>query len=157
MGRGATARAWVAAAGLSLLVAGCGSGSIRPQTGPAHRAPVRTARASASGGTDQSAVAAPGSGPVELANSVATSGSEGGTVNAANVGAAVPVDASPTANGRGFWVASTDGAVTPEGNASSYGDAAALPLAAPVVSIADCAARRRVLAARRRRGCLHLR
>ena len=137
MGRGASTRAWVAAAGILLLLAGCGSGSIRPQTGPANRPTVRTARAGASGGPDRSAVAAPGPGPAELDGSVTNTGSaEGGVVNAANVGAAVPVDASPTTNGHGFWVASTDGAVNPEGDATSFGNAAALPLAAPVVSIA---------------------
>jgi N-acetylmuramoyl-L-alanine amidase len=57
----------------------------------------------------------------------------------ANVGAAVPVAASPTATGRGFWVASTDGAVTPEGDAVYHGSAAGLPLAAPVVGIATTA------------------
>ena len=58
---------------------------------------------------------------------------------AANAGAAVPVAASPTKDGRGFWVASTDGAVTPEGDAVSHGDAHAAPLAAPVVDIATTA------------------
>lgn len=61
---------------------------------------------------------------------------ENGAVVAANVGEAVPVAASPTATGHGFWVASTDGTVTPEGDATMYGDAASLALAAPVVSIA---------------------
>jgi N-acetylmuramoyl-L-alanine amidase len=60
-------------------------------------------------------------------------------VAAANVGAAVPVAASPTRTGRGFWVASTDGAVAPEGDAVYHGDAGSLPLAAPVVGIATTA------------------
>ena len=57
-------------------------------------------------------------------------------VAAGNAGAAVPSAVSPTDDGRGFWVADTDGAVAPEGDAVSYGDASSLPLAAPVVGIA---------------------
>ncbi|HEY3810716.1 MAG TPA: N-acetylmuramoyl-L-alanine amidase [Acidimicrobiales bacterium] len=64
------------------------------------------------------------------------------SVGAANIGASVPVAASPTATGRGFWVASTDGAVTPEGDAPSFGGVASAPLAAPVVSIATTASGR---------------
>ena len=60
-------------------------------------------------------------------------------VRAANVGAAVPAAVAPTSDGRGFWVARTDGAVTPEGDAVSDGDAANLSLAAPVVGIATTA------------------
>jgi N-acetylmuramoyl-L-alanine amidase len=51
----------------------------------------------------------------------------------------VPVAASPTATGRGFWVASTNGVVTPEGDAIGHGDAAGLPLSAPVVGISTTA------------------
>ena len=57
-------------------------------------------------------------------------------VAAANAGAAVPAAVASTSDGRGFWVASTDGAVTPEGDAVGYGDAANLPLTAPVIGIA---------------------
>ena len=53
--------------------------------------------------------------------------------------AGVPVAASPTGTGRGFWVASTDGAVTPEGDAVPHGDASSIPLNAPVVGIASTA------------------
>jgi N-acetylmuramoyl-L-alanine amidase len=65
--------------------------------------------------------------------------SGGPTVSASNVGASVPVAVASTRSGRGFWVASTDGGVTPEGDARSYGSAASLDLAAPVVSIAATA------------------
>ena len=58
---------------------------------------------------------------------------------AATAGAAVPVAVAPTPDGRGFWVASTDGAVTPEGDAVRYGDASNVNLAAPVVGIASSA------------------
>ncbi len=57
-------------------------------------------------------------------------------VHAANVGTSVPVAAAPTKTGQGFWVASTDGAVSTEGDARSYGDASAVNLNAPVVGIA---------------------
>jgi N-acetylmuramoyl-L-alanine amidase len=57
----------------------------------------------------------------------------------ANVGSAVPVAVSPTRTGEGFWVASTDGAVSDEGDAVSHGDASNLPLSAPVVGIATTA------------------
>jgi N-acetylmuramoyl-L-alanine amidase len=56
-------------------------------------------------------------------------------VRAANLGAAVPVAAAATSDGRGFWVASTDGAVTNEGDAVGHGDASALAINAPVVGI----------------------
>ena len=48
----------------------------------------------------------------------------------------VPVAASPTRSGHGFWVAATDGAVTSEGDAVSHGDAAGTALNAPIVGIA---------------------
>jgi N-acetylmuramoyl-L-alanine amidase len=66
-------------------------------------------------------------------------GAAPGSVTAANAGAAVPAAVAPTYDGRGFWVASTDGTVTPEGDANSFGDASGYPLAAPVVGIAATA------------------
>ena len=50
-------------------------------------------------------------------------------------GGSAPAAIAPTGSGRGFWVASTDGTVTTEGDAPSYGDVSALQLAEPVVSI----------------------
>ena len=60
-------------------------------------------------------------------------------VDPANVGAEVPVAVAPTSDGKGFWVASTDGNVAPEGDALGHGTATAYPLAAPVVGIATTA------------------
>ena len=51
-------------------------------------------------------------------------------------GGSVVTAVAGTSTGHGFWVASTDGTVTPEGDAVSHGDASAVGLAAPVVSIA---------------------
>ena len=62
------------------------------------------------------------------------------SASAGNAGAAVPAAVAPSPGGSGFWVASTDGAVTPEGDATTHGDAAALPLTSPVVGIAATAA-----------------
>ncbi len=73
------------------------------------------------------------------AAAIARAASAGTELSASNVGAAVPVAVASTRTGRGFWVASTDGAVTPEGDARPYGSARALDLAAPVVSIAATA------------------
>lgn len=65
--------------------------------------------------------------------------SSAGVSAAANPAATVPVAVAPTADGQGFWVASTDGAVTAEGEAVGYGDASGVSLAAPVVGIATTA------------------
>ena len=61
-----------------------------------------------------------------------------GSVNARLTGfygGSAPAGVAPTPTGLGYWVASTDGTVTPEGDAPAYGDVSALQLAAPVVSI----------------------
>ena len=50
-------------------------------------------------------------------------------------GGSVVTAAASTATGRGYWVATTDGTVTPEGDAVAHGDAASLQLGAPIVSI----------------------
>ena len=71
-----------------------------------------------------------------LPAAAAAAAAPAGTHATDNAGAAVPVAVARTADGRGFWVASTDGAVTPEGDAADHGDARRYPLAAPVVGIA---------------------
>ncbi len=48
----------------------------------------------------------------------------------------MPVAASPTADGRGFWVASANGSVSNEGDAADLGDASTVALDSPVVGIA---------------------
>src|SRR6185312_10874367 len=95
-----------------------------------------------SGGSVRLAFAALTAGTIALAGSLFTAGPPGptgiaaaATVRATNAGAAVPSAVSPTADGRGFWVASTDGAVTPEGDAVGYGDASNVALTAPVIGI----------------------
>jgi N-acetylmuramoyl-L-alanine amidase len=57
-------------------------------------------------------------------------------MTAASVRPMVPVAASSTRSGRGFWVTGTDGAVVAEGDAVFRGDASSVALAAPVVGIA---------------------
>jgi N-acetylmuramoyl-L-alanine amidase len=51
-------------------------------------------------------------------------------------GGSAPASVAGTKSGSGFWVASTGGTVTPEGDAPFLGDASGLQLAAPVVSVA---------------------
>ncbi|HET6916233.1 MAG TPA: N-acetylmuramoyl-L-alanine amidase [Acidimicrobiales bacterium] len=51
-------------------------------------------------------------------------------------GGSVVTGVAGTSTGRGFWVASSSGAVTPEGDAVSHGDASGIGLAAPIVGIA---------------------
>jgi hypothetical protein len=46
------------------------------------------------------------------------------------------VAAAPTSDGRGFWVAWSNGAVTAEGDAHWYGDLVGVPLSRPLVGIA---------------------
>ncbi|HMC39617.1 MAG TPA: N-acetylmuramoyl-L-alanine amidase [Acidimicrobiales bacterium] len=70
----------------------------------------------------------------------ASTAAAGSVAAAANAGATVPVAVAPTADHRGFWMATTDGAVYPAGDATPYGDARSYPLAAPVVGIATTAA-----------------
>jgi N-acetylmuramoyl-L-alanine amidase len=75
----------------------------------------------------------------------ATSGPAAATANrglhsSSNAGAAIPAAVAPSGDGRGFWIAETDGAVMPEGDAHGYGDASRYNLAAPVVGIATAAA-----------------
>src|ERR1700731_2640510 len=78
-------------------------------------------------------------GPAGAATTAGTAPGAGGGVGSGRVGSGLPVSVAPTADGLGFWVASADGIVTPEGDAISYGDASALALNAPVVSIAATA------------------
>jgi N-acetylmuramoyl-L-alanine amidase len=51
-------------------------------------------------------------------------------------GGSVVTAIAGTPSGGGFWVATSDGTVTPEGDAVWHGDASAVGLAAPIVSIA---------------------
>jgi N-acetylmuramoyl-L-alanine amidase len=103
------------------LAAGCG-GSGAAGSNPHPGAAFRSGRSSAL-----------------TASATALAGAPGGRAAAGNAGAAVPVAVAPTADGGGFWVASTDGAVSPEGDASTHGDAASEPLTSPVVGIATTA------------------
>ena len=73
------------------------------------------------------------------ATGAAVAGVPVAAVHTAGVGGTVPAAVSPTSDGRGFWIASTDGTVTPEGSARSYGQAVAYHPAAPVVGIATTA------------------
>jgi len=57
----------------------------------------------------------------------------------ASIVAGRAVAAAPTPSGSGFWVAWSNGTVTPEGAAHFYGDASAVHLTAPVVGIAATA------------------
>ena len=51
-------------------------------------------------------------------------------------GGSVVTAADTTATGNGFWVSTTDGKVTPEGDAVWHGDAFGLQLAGPIVDVA---------------------
>jgi N-acetylmuramoyl-L-alanine amidase len=73
------------------------------------------------------------------AGAAANVASTAGVQAADGAGALVPVAVSPTRDGRGFWIAATDGAVIPEGDALSHGDAHTYGLAAPMVGIATTA------------------
>jgi len=54
----------------------------------------------------------------------------------ASISPGPPVGLAATADGQGFWVASANGVITPEGDAPAYGDAATQPLNQPIVGIA---------------------
>ena len=86
-------------------------------------------------------------------------------VSATPVNAYVPLGTLPgpvvsmaaTADGNGYWVVTSSGAVSAHGSAQDYGSAAALDLAAPIVQIGVDPRRQGVLAGGRRRWCLRLR
>jgi N-acetylmuramoyl-L-alanine amidase len=86
-------------------------------------------------GTPMAAAATPR--PSTASGLTAASGlttASGSPVHAANAGGAVVV-AAAAPKGSGYWVAETDGLVTPEGGAPSYGDPHGANLAAPVVGM----------------------
>ncbi|HET9077643.1 MAG TPA: N-acetylmuramoyl-L-alanine amidase [Acidimicrobiales bacterium] len=125
-------RSLVTVAAAAALAAAALAGVPVPAAATAPSARPAPAAATAPSARPASAAAAPSARLVSAARSAPSSAA----VRAANVGAAVPVAAAPAGAGRGFWLASTDGAVTPEGGAAGLGDASGLALAAPVVSIA---------------------
>jgi N-acetylmuramoyl-L-alanine amidase len=51
-------------------------------------------------------------------------------------GGSAPASVAGTRSGQGFWVASTGGKISPEGDAPFFGDVSGIQLGAPVVSIA---------------------